>query len=853
MRGQTTTHSESLESNLIYPDFPAHAGTSESLNLTVRQKEIALGDTSSAESLESSQGSGEEPFQYNSVAPLPQEHHQHLDQLNRPNFTAISDSSMQPDTLRSTVRPSIKGKLVIDDSNTQETEAELPSANERLGPLRNISRRNWIDPNGKITMAQIRPILTEFGVAHKASDSKGTLLNKYKLLVVHEQARSPPEPFIPSSTPALSSTHSSEAPNAQEEHKTRSLSDFIPDGIDSVNSVADQHSQHNLAILNSDLPGDWPGEGSKTPENSGIAYQKSDSKLVLLAKYKLLLASDQPRYNLRPSRCPVESAENSQPLEDDETHSTKSPFNSENHRIDTSPMGSDITGVHQRSPSPPVTTPNPQTSQRATVPHSSNLPPHHTPEVADWVWGVFTANNDLNPEIPADQHLPTNPQAPSECTPTLQAILSTLSTVAQSSVEIGKSSMRAMNLMAEGFANLNSVIGSLRNTPAPSRGTHSQHAASGPSFDINDNTPTGRCRKQTSSDLLEAIWNHCETMFGRAAEDHAYVHLPPATPEEQCRWIRHGESDDEPDKSDHDSNNSDTDMAVDGDSSFPYPNGPGHHAATRDALKIIWHTMRKAGVTSFRPDLSKPVTYHLNRFLWDLAIKCFMRLVRCGEYPSLDPELCNQLDVQHAFRNHIEGHLMRTYRENKKWSPQQIAARDKNRRKNSRLACLKRWRTEEIVAHSNLVGLIAIVEHCCSDDETDDKHPARPTPRRGSSKIPMQAKVLQLSWRSALVERIMIGLDLLRARRLAEAIQKPANRAVHLDMNRPNPPPRVGRRVEQPNASSRSPKVGLPILFYHEPWLKSISTYNLQALKTTIQGPPLDAYVSMIENLLLRT
>ncbi|POV98308.1 hypothetical protein PSHT_14099 [Puccinia striiformis] len=834
IRGQTTTHSESLESNSVYPDFPAHAGTLESLNSTVRQKEIALDDISPSQSLESSKGTGEEPLKHNSVAPLPQEHHQHLDQSNRPNFTAISDSSMQPDT--------IGGKMVIDDPNTQETEAKLPLANERLGPLRNSSRHDWIDPNGKITMAQIRPILTEFGVAHKASDSKGTLLKKYKLLVVHEQARSPPEPFIPSSTPAVSSTRSSEPSNAQETRETEAFSDFIPDEIDSVNSALDKHAQHNLATLNNDLPGDWPDPNGKVKaaklreilENSGIAYQKSDSKLVLLAKYKLLLASDQPRYNLRPSRCPVESAENSQPLEDDKTHSTslasipilnefitpspnnstgnlhipESRFNSENHQIDASPMGSDITGAHQRSASPPVTTPNLQTSQRATVPlstsspHSCHLPPHHTPEVANWVSGVFMANNDLNPEIPTDQHLPKNPQAPPECTPSLQAILSTLSTVAQSSVEIGKSSMRAINLMAEGFANLNSVIGSLHNTPAPSRETRSQHAASGPLFDINNDAPTGRRRKQNSADLLDTIRKHCETMFGRAAKDHAYVHLPPATPEEQSRWIRHGESDDEPDEPDIDSDNSDTDMDEDGDSSFPYPNGPGHPAATREALKIIRHTMRKAGIQN-------------SATRWTF----------------------NTL-----FRSHIEGHLMRTYRENKKWSPQEIAARNKNRRKNSRLACLKRWRTEEIVAHSNLVGLIPVVEHCCSDDETDDEYPARPTPRRGSSKIPMRAKVLQLSWRSALVERIMIGLDLLRARRLAEAIQKPAN-----------PPPRVRRRAEQPNASSRSPKVGLPILFYDEPWIKSLSTYNLQALKTTIQGPPLDAYVSIIENLLLRT
>ncbi|KNZ47652.1 hypothetical protein VP01_6252g2 [Puccinia sorghi] len=123
---------------------------------------------------------------------------------------------------------------------------------------------------------------------------------------------------------------------------------------------------------------------------------------------------------------------------------------------------------------------------------------------------------------------------------------------------------------------------------------------------------------------------------------------------------------------------------------------------------------------------------------------------------------------------------------------------------------LKRWRLEEVLLRPSLVGLVPVIEHCCSNNETKDEieneKPACPRPCQGSSKTPMRAK--------------------------------PGN-----------PPPRVRRRVEGGKHSLRPHKTGLPISFYDESWLSLLSTHKLQELETSIQGGLLHLYLQMIENI----
>jgi hypothetical protein len=148
---------------------------------------------------------------------------------------------------------------------------------------------------------------------------------------------------------------------------------------------------------------------------------------------------------------------------------------------------------------------------------------------------------------------------------------------------------------------------------------------------------------------------------------------------------------------------------------------------------------------------------------------------------------------------------------------------------------LKRWRLETVVSQPTLVGLIPIIEHCCSDDETDDE--ADPSLLRPGA--PMRASVLKLPWRSQQVERIMIALDRMKARRRDFATRKPNT-----------PPPRVRRRPEHPKISSLPHPEGLPVAFYDESWLKTLPTYSLQALNSKIDGPPLDFYVGLVEQII---
>jgi hypothetical protein len=147
---------------------------------------------------------------------------------------------------------------------------------------------------------------------------------------------------------------------------------------------------------------------------------------------------------------------------------------------------------------------------------------------------------------------------------------------------------------------------------------------------------------------------------------------------------------------------------------------------------------------------------------------------------------------------------------------------------------LKNWRLEEVVRHPSLVGLIPVIENCCSDDETDeeaDRSPVRPG-------LPMRAVVYKLPWRNEQVERIMIALDWLKAWRREYSTQRPNT-----------PPPRVRRRPQQPKNSSLPYREGLPISFYNELWLGSLDTRELQELNSQVNGPPLDYYVALVEQI----
>ncbi|PLW34253.1 hypothetical protein PCASD_17895 [Puccinia coronata f. sp. avenae] len=404
--------------------------------------------------------------------------------------------------------------------------------------------------------------------------------------------------------------------------------------------------------------------------------------------------------------------------------------------------------------------------------------PVDDPRVSNWASDVRMATSDNNQSASANRDI----NQATIGSPSIEALASALNLFAQGSLQIGSASHNTMKIIAENLISLNSAIANLsldnvvnmQSSPslrAPAtRGSGRQRSQATYDNNMDVDTPAIRPRGSRNVEIQSYVRQHCATMFGRCARDDSFP--PPATAEERRAWITRGGRDTPSDNSEDDSVSiagSAMDLDDDYDPGFPYPNGPGHSAASPEALKIIWRAMRKAGVKSFRPDLSKAMNHPVNRFLWDLARDTFTRVVNCGEYDPLTIEILDQVDLKQYFVTHVQGYIMRKYQENKHFTPEQLSARQKKRRKTTRHATLKRWRLETVVSQPTLVGLIPIIEHCCSDDETDDE--ADPSLLRPGA--PMRASVLKLPWRSQQVERIMIALDRMKARRRDFATRKP--------------------------------------------------------------------------------
>ncbi|KAA1118674.1 hypothetical protein PGT21_001717 [Puccinia graminis f. sp. tritici] len=309
------------------------------------------------------------------------------------------------------------------------------------------------------------------------------------------------------------------------------------------------------------------------------------------------------------------------------------------------------------------TTPN-NIPQEAPSSHPQNL--RKTQPVVDRASSVFNANQtEKNPENHlVDLHI--------------RGLVSSIETLALTSAEGNSLFSHAISKMTEGFSKLTVALQSslptaqfsaIQHPPSSSRRQtpriHTAHHHPEPEYmsDSDDEGPEG----PQNTDLLAAVRRHSATLFGKCFYEGNFP--PPATPEERRQWIDRGDIVDDLDDESHESFHDDSamdlsvhgesEMEVDLDPSFPYPDGPGHPAASPQALRILWRTMRNCNVKSFRPNLAEAMTTPSNRFLWNLAIRTFYRLVRSGEYECLTSEMCIQKEVNRAFRTHVKGHLMR--------------------------------------------------------------------------------------------------------------------------------------------------------------------------------------------------
>ncbi|KNZ44942.1 hypothetical protein VP01_865g2 [Puccinia sorghi] len=161
---------------------------------------------------------------------------------------------------------------------------------------------------------------------------------------------------------------------------------------------------------------------------------------------------------------------------------------------------------------------------------------------------------------------------------------------------------------------------------------------------------TSRAPGAQDLSLLARVRQHINTLFGKTISLNQFP--PPATARKQARWKRDPANDYSDDESmGSSSSDSGDDADPDADPCFPYPDGPGHQDASAATLKIMWRSMRRSGVVSFRPDLSRGASDTDNSFLWDLCHSIFMKLVRAQEYPQIDLETCSSAKIHQAILN----------------------------------------------------------------------------------------------------------------------------------------------------------------------------------------------------------
>lgn len=82
--------------------------------------------------------------------------------------------------------------------------------------------------------------------------------------------------------------------------------------------------------------------------------------------------------------------------------------------------------------------------------------------------------------------------------------------------------------------------------------------------------------------------------------------------------------------------------------------GPGHPESIFQQLPVICQMMTSVGVRSFRPDYSQSMSSSENKWLWDLALKIFIKLVECGEYTSIPITSNGKSTIRDSFTSHSQ-------------------------------------------------------------------------------------------------------------------------------------------------------------------------------------------------------
>ncbi|KAH9820055.1 hypothetical protein DFH28DRAFT_924566 [Melampsora americana] len=191
-----------------------------------------------------------------------------------------------------------------------------------------------------------------------------------------------------------------------------------------------------------------------------------------------------------------------------------------------------------------------------------------------------------------------------------------------------------------------------------------------------------------------------------------------------------------------------------GDPCFPYPNGPGGEKASRTSLKIMWDVMHSVGVRTFRPDFSDSLSSPGNMFLFRMATVILIKLVKSGEYSDISSNDLEPKTVLKLIVAHVRGTWARYFREQRKWSQERLASRDKRRVQKARVNSVREGRLAYVMSHKSLWPLAKVIQDCCSDDETDYED------EEGRK----YCKVRIIRWRSSQLDMIFEAIDAARFR-----------------------------------------------------------------------------------------
>ncbi|KAH9814177.1 hypothetical protein DFH28DRAFT_1057331 [Melampsora americana] len=322
-----------------------------------------------------------------------------------------------------------------------------------------------------------------------------------------------------------------------------------------------------------------------------------------------------------------------------------------------------------------------------------------------------------------------------------------------------------------------------------------------PGVPAKNQTPNIKKRQGHGTTFRARIRSHAWTMMGLKEDDE----IPPsATPAQQSSWKIHTSKKDMllPCQIDREVANGLTSSA--NDPRFPFKGGPGGEHSNPQILLIMWTMMSRVGVASFRPIWEDSMTSPQNKFLWTLATSTFIRLVKVGEYDDITSEDAKFDVVFKALREHARCTLKRSFRQTNEWSQAKIRAHRKAGVRAARLRALK-LRRNKIAIKNKVTSMCDVIDHCCSEDETDMETVSNDSPKK-------LYNVKKFQWRNPRVGALLLKLEAYDDRQRKE-----------------NPKHRVGcqprHRVRDKCliSTSKAPS-GLPSDCYDPEWLENLRT-----------------------------